>query len=57
MKALGAKEITADAGNAVFTLTSNDEGVTFKGVKINGGEALGEITETEFPGPRIPWAM
>gem|GEM_PF-1719718 len=49
-KALGAKEITADAGNAVFTLTSNDEGVTFKGVKINGGEALGEITETQFPG-------
>ena len=45
---LGGKEITD--GDAEFTLTAKDADGSLAGVKINGGEALGETKSTTFTG-------
>ena len=49
-KDLDGEEIPAEAGAATFVLEALDEDNTLEGVKINDGEALGEVTSVEFVG-------
>ncbi|MBR6223620.1 MAG: leucine-rich repeat protein [Lachnospiraceae bacterium] len=49
-KDLDGEEIPAEAGAATFVLEALDEDNTLEGVKINDGEALGEVTSVEFTG-------
>ncbi|MBP5434052.1 SpaA isopeptide-forming pilin-related protein, partial [Ruminococcus sp.] len=48
--ALGAAPIPESAGKATFVLAVEETGKTLAGVKIDGGETLGEVTKTTFTG-------